>query len=379
MITIELDEVVETARRNTGLEDFGDEAFLAPLGVLIDSVNTEANLKDSGIEWERSDLVHALELRLQAHKFFAEYPEILGEPMTAPIVIVGPQRSGTSKLYRVVAADPQWTKLYTWQAMFPVPLGDGRPTASPDPRIAVAEEACKQFEWLQAAHEVDPRAPEMEAHIMNFAFMTNSPRRLVPTHQRYCETADHTPVYRWLNSMLQFVQWQNNVPARRWILKSPPHLLSLEALSQQYPDATLVMTHRHPVASVASMFKLVELAQGNTARSVDRGRIRDAWLRILSLNLQRFLEFRDAHGDGKWVDVPYSEVRNDSLKSVERIYQHAGAEVSQETIDAVQRWESENPQHKKGAHNYALQDYGLTADDVDREFAEYITRFGDLF
>ena len=83
--------------------------------------------------------------------------------------------------------------------------------------------------------------------------------------------------------------------------------------------------------------------------------------------------------DGKWVDVPYSEVRNDSLKSVERIYQHAGAEVSQETIDAVQRWESENPQHKKGAHNYALQDYGLTADNVDREFAEYITRFGDLF
>jgi Sulfotransferase family len=375
---ISFDEVVALACSTTGLDDFGDEAFREPLRVLVDALNREASLTDRAMESERGAIVRALEMRLRAEWFRSTFPEIDDEPITAPVVIVGPQRSGTSKLYRLIASDPQWTKLYTWQAMFPVPFGDGLPV-NPDPRLAAAEKACEELNWLQVAHEVDAHAPEMEAHILNLGFMTNSPTRIIPTHQRYCETADHTPVYRFLDQMLRFIQWQNDAPSKRWILKSPPHLLSLEELAKQYPDATLVMTHRHPVVSVASMLKLVELAQQNSAKVVDRDRIRDAWLRILTLNLERFLEFRDSHGDAMWVDVPYAELRGDSLTSVHRIYDHADAQMSSHTIASVSQWEQDNPQHKQGSFEYALEDYGLTEADVDREFADYIDRFGSMF
>ena len=102
-------------------------------------------------------------------------------------------------------------------------------------------------------------------------------------------------------------------PGKRWVLKSPPHLLSLDALVNVFPDAKLVMTHRHPRSSVGSMLKLVELAQRQFARKVDRDRIRDVWLRNLSLAIERFMDFRARHGDERFVHVAFRDFVTDPL------------------------------------------------------------------
>jgi hypothetical protein len=146
-----------------------------------------------------------------------------------------------------------------------------------------------------------------------------------------------------------------------------------------FPDATLVMTHRHPRTNVGSMLKLVELAQTRFAQVVDRDAIRDAWLRILTLNVERFLEFRDDGHQDDFVDITYPEVVHDSLTAVERIYAAAGAELTDQTVRAARAWEAEHPRGEGGVFEYDLADYGLTDDDVERAFAAYITRFGDRF
>ena len=234
--------------------------------------------------------------------------------------------------------------------------------------------------WLQPAHTLDARAPEMEALLLAGTFMLNAPTRIVPTHQKWCEDADYTDFYRHLRKMLQFLQWQVHAePGRRWILKSPPHLPNLRALTSVFPDASLVMTHRHPRTNVGSMLKLVELAQTRFAEVVDRDAIRDAWLRILTLNIERFLEFRDDGHQGDFVDVAYPEVLRDPLTAVERIYAAAGAAFTDDTVRAARTWEAEHPQGEGGVFEYDLADYGLTDDDIEREFAAYITRFGDRF
>jgi hypothetical protein len=139
------------------------------------------------------------------------------------------------------------------------------------------------------------------------------------------------------------------------------------------------MTHRHPKTNVGSMLKLVELAQTRFAEVVDRDAIRDAWLRILTLNVERFLEFRDDGHSDDFVDIGYPEVTHDSLTAVERIYAAAGVEFTDETVRAARAWDAEHPQGEGGIFEYDLADYGLTDDDIEREFAAYITRFGDRF
>lgn len=370
--------LIADARAETGLEHFGDDSFREPLEVLTEAIAGEADLCDDALASQRKELLRALTVQLRAQHYFDESPHIWREVVAPSIVIVGPQRSGTSKLFRMIAADPQWTKLYTWQALNPVPLTRDRVDA-PDPRISIAEAYVERMRWLRSAHEMDAHAPEMEAMLMSMGFMTNSPTRLVPSHQRYCDSADHRPVYRWLHQMLQFIQWQNGGPRRPWILKSPTHLPTLDALVEQYPSAMLVMTHRHPLTSVASMFKVVELATQNNARSVNRHAIRDMWLRILSKNLQRFLEVRDARGGARWIDISYRDVHANAVESVQREYRRIGVPFTAETEQMVRCWEADNPQYKAGTFSYKLEDYGLTENDIEREFAGYISRFGHLF
>ena len=375
----DIEDLIVEARTQAGTSNFGDESFREPLEILVRAIETEADLTDDAVKAQLAELVPQLVTRLKIHGFVDRFPEIVEQPIVAPVIIVGPQRSGTSKLFRLIAADPQWNVLLTWQALNPVPLTDER-LEGEDPRIAAAEEWVEKMKWMQPGHTLDARAPEMEAFLVAGSFMVNSPTRIVPTHRRYLESADYRPVYEYLKTQLQFLQWQTRAePGRRWILKSPTHLPNVAALAEVFPDATLVMTHRHPKVNVTSMLKLVELAQANYAKTVDRERIRDMWLRILSFNVQRFMEFSDAGGDRMVVHVSYPEVLHDSMAAVRRIYERAGAPVTAETEAKVATWEAEHPQHVKGDFTYDMADYSLSEADIEREFAVYIHRFHSMF
>ena len=371
--------LVADAQTEAGLVDFGPESFVDALEVLVESMEHEARLTPEGLSEQLEQSKRSLVTHLKMQDYLDRFPDILDEPIVAPVVIVGPQRTGTSKLFRLVAADPQWNVLTTWQALNLVPFGGERPDGR-DPRIDFAEEWVKEMSWLQPAHTFDARAPEMEALLLSDTFMLNAPTRIVPSHQTWLEGADYTGFYRHFRKMLQFLQWQVHAePGRRWILKSPPHLPNLRSLVSVFPDATLVMTHRHPKTNVGSMLKLVELAQTRFAEVVDRDAIRDAWLRILTLNIERFLQFRDDGHENDFVDVAYPEVVHDPLVAIERVYAAAGAELTDEAVRAVRGWDAAHPQGEGGVFEYELSDYGLTDADIEREFATYITRFGDRF
>ena len=63
--------------------------------------------------------------RLRAEKWLEQHPEILEEELYPVKLICGLQRTGTTKLHRLLAADPDNRTLYSWEAINPVPL-DGK-------------------------------------------------------------------------------------------------------------------------------------------------------------------------------------------------------------------------------------------------------------
>jgi hypothetical protein len=374
-----VDALVTEARRRTGLSDFGPNRFDAALEVMLAAAREEAGLTDEAFARHLQGNVRSLMMSLQMQDFFARHPEIEDQPVIAPVVIIGLQRTGTSKLFRNIAADPQWNVLYTWQALNPIPPPGWEP-GRPDPRLAEAEAWCEQQRHLAKAHLFEARAPEMEALLMAHSFMLNGGPFLAPSHQKWLETADFVPVYRQLRRQLQFLQWQNRAaPGRRWILKSPPHLMSLDALLEVFPDAKLVMTHRHPKSSVGSMFKLAELSQEPVAKRIDRPRIRDNWLRIMTQSIARFMRLRERVGAASVLDVRFRDLVGDPLPAIQRIYAFAGMPYTPETEAAVAAWHRGNPQHSEGKFEYSLTDYAITEDDIEQAFAPYIQQFSHLF
>jgi hypothetical protein len=193
------------------------------------------------------------------------------------------------------------------------------------------------------------------------------------------ETADYLPLYRQLKRQLQFLQWQNrSAPGRRWILKTPGHLYALDALRAVFPDAKLVMTHRHPRSSVGSMCKLVEITQQQVAKSVDRKVIGRTWLRIMSVSIGNFMRLHERGGVNAVINVSFRDLVGDPLPAIRRIYDFAGMAYTSETEEAAARWHADNPQHSEGKFEYDLADYGICEADIEAAFEGYLHAFASL-
>ena len=66
----------------------------------------------------------------------------------------------------------------------------------------------------------------------------------------------------------------------------------------------------------------------------------------------------------------------DPLAGVKEIYAHFGWEVTPQMMENMQRHIEENKQHKLGKHNYNLEDLGVSDEDIQEIFADFIEHFG---
>ena len=239
-----------------GLRDFGDESFREPLRVLIEAVVKEGKLSPEGLFAWQQRTVQLLTHRLRIQELIQRHPEILDEPIERPLIIVGLQRTGTTKLQNVLACDDKWNTPFLWEALFPVPFPDETP-GDPRPRIEAARA------WSKALYEAAPQAfaghamfaeePEEETFAVEISFRWTVPATFVtvPSYIRWVETHSAVPTYADLRRTLQVWQWQRGT-RRPWLLKAPWHIGFLDAILAVYPDADIVQTHRDPFDSVAS-------------------------------------------------------------------------------------------------------------------------------
>ncbi len=381
---MELSEVVllDTARRETGLERFGDESFLPALRALLDALDTEAGLNAFGrqVAWGRT--LGSLKNRLWTQACFEAHPVIAQQPLQAPLVIVGPHRSGTTRLHRMLAMDPQFRHLATWEGMNPAPRRLAAGVEVADSRAVRRREA---EDALQMRHRMYPEAfrmhamhadwPEEEMLLLNHSFCSFSALGLydIPGYSRWFKQADTRAAYQYMARQMQLVSWARPeaAPAEApWLLKNPQHMMELPALLATFPDARLIFTHRDPVKTVGSVISLMwHFAARHTDRPCLAG-IRDTWLDFCEEAARRCIEARGSIPARQQLDVHYDEMNRDWRGVMRRIYEFAGLDFSRETELAMAEWlsGSEREAHHVG-HRYALEEFGVTADEVDRRMS----------
>ena len=130
------------ARDATGLDDFGDDGWREPMRIFVRSLEEEADLHLLGRILTRNEIVRVLVNRLEVHAALEANPEIVQEPVNAPVLIVGTGRSGTSILHELLAQDPAHRVARTWELLHPCPPPE-RATYTSDPRIAAADQGTR--------------------------------------------------------------------------------------------------------------------------------------------------------------------------------------------------------------------------------------------
>src|SRR5437763_8600940 len=93
-----INDVLEAACRDSGLDDFGVDSFREGLGILIESLSTEADLNPVGEFIVHDLIVKSLKNRLQIEEWYRRHPEIDDEVIERPLIGLGLPRTGSTAL-----------------------------------------------------------------------------------------------------------------------------------------------------------------------------------------------------------------------------------------------------------------------------------------
>lgn len=370
--------MVAAAKKKSGLQDFGDEWFLQPLSVLVDAINKEAELTPFGKLVQKGRLESALVTRLRVQELLKQHPEIRDVNIEKIILIAGLQRTGTTTLHRLIAADPKVRSLMSWEALNPVPLPNEVP-GNPKKRIQQAKIAERGLAYLSpeffAIHPVEFDAPEEDVLLLDLCFMSQAPEATmhVPGYAAWLERQDHTPAYEYLRTLLKILTWQQ--PARNWVLKTPHHMEYLDIILKVFPEATIVQTHRDPQKTMGSFCSMVAHGRGVFSDQVDAKEVAQHWVRKVRRLMERSIEVRASAPEKHFIDVSYYDLLKDPLAAVQRIYELAGIEFNEATAQAIANTQQRNVQHRYGKHVYHLADFDLSHDEIENQFGFYRQRY----
>jgi hypothetical protein len=371
-----VDELIDRAHERTGLDDFGDGAMWEGLDVLIASLNGEAELNDVGRQAFTDSIVDNLANRLRVTDWIARHPRLLQSPVERPVIIIGPMRTGTTLLSRLLHQDPGFRSLMKWEALDSVPPPKTATFLS-DPRIARAERGQRILRALNpeiyAAHESRSDAPTECIEILTQdykSFLWESAR--IPTYAAWLRDCDYTSAYVYHRRVLQLLQ--SHAPGR-WSLKSPAHRLAIDVVADTYPDAIFIETHRDPVTVAASTCSLVWLTSRILTDADHRRYIAEHWIDVIEQMSERVNAFRDRHGDERFLDLHYAELLVDPIAAVRRVYDFIGRELTGDVEAAMRAYLAANPQGKHGKHVYVLEDLYLDRDELESRFAAHAARY----
>jgi hypothetical protein len=338
------EELLEAARAQTGLDDFGDESFREGLERLTRSLRTEAKLSSLGELALPHLLTNLLSQRLQIEDWYRRHPEIDDEPIVAPLIGLGLPRTGSTALSCLLAEDPNARSLVRWQASWPCPPPST--VEGPDPRIAQAEaEAAMQQELsprLASLVPSSPTGPEECQDLMGLTFRSHYFQAFahIPSYSEWLLDADLSSTYAYERRALKLLQW--GAPAKPWRLKCPSHLLWLEHLDGAFPDARFVMTHRDPTEVMVSEADDYAEVQRQFADEIDRPYLGRLNVEHWSAAMERIVAFRDAHGDDRFFDMDFRAVQADPIGEVRRLYDWLGEPVTDEFEAGMERWWAEH-------------------------------------
>ncbi len=361
LVPLRAEELMATARNNTGFDDFGSDEWLEGFHVFLEALDQEADLHLLGRLMTRSDILRWLEARLGIEAAYAQHPEIDDEVIEQPVIVTGLPRAGTSILFELLAQDSQFGSPRNWEMMFPYPPPE---TASynSDPRIERCQHLVTQWSRVvptyAAMHEMGANIPNECIVAMSCTFLTeNLPGQYqIPGYNEWFYQQDLDYAYTYYRRMLKLLQWRN--PRRHWLLKAPSHLGNLPVLFRTFPDARVVITHRDPIVAQASVTNLLgTLYWMRSSQPFDAGAFENLMTPeagAARLDAVVTLLETAAVPTAQIHNFLYAQLVEQPLPALETLYRDMGLELEPTALRAMANYLQQKPQGKFGRHQYSI-------------------------
>lgn len=375
-IKLNADDLLHKAKQKTSLNDFGKGNIHETLTRLIDAINNEAQMHPFGRFITKERILGILQNRLRLEDFIKRHPAIENIEIKNPLIITGLQRTGTTRLHRLLAAHPQLRSLSSWEALSPVPFPNDEKNKK---RIHFAKTAEKALRFMSpdffAIHPVEFEAPEEDVLLNEMTFLSavSEATMYVPSFVKWVSKQDPVIPYQYMKRVLKVLQWQN--PKEHWVLKTPEHLGQMHTIQKVFPDAKVIHTYRDPLKVIPSFSSMLYHSNRIFSDEVNAVRLARHWMNKDVKMLKDAMKFWQANPSFPVLHISYTDMVKDYQKELKKIADFAQINWTNAEQEAVTQIDNLNKQHKYGIHKYSLDQFNLTKQEVQNNFDFYYKEF----
>jgi hypothetical protein len=380
-VTFSEADVLNYAREKTGLSDFGPDDFHIRLNMLLTEWNGDPGISNIHRHTLLGYVNRYAVNRLLIQDMLKKHPEIHDEVIEKPIIVAGLPRSGTTHMVNILAADQRLRSLPLWEAYEPLSLpGEPMLPNGVDPRYQRCADAWAQLKanvpLLAAMHPMEPDHTQEELELMgpDFASYNFEWISVVPKWRDHYYATDQTPHYEYLKTALKMLQWIRG--PKRWVLKCPQHLEQLPVLKKVFPDATVVITHRDPVAVIQSTVTMNGYTQRFYRNVVEPEKLIAYWTDRIEHLLRACVKDRAIWPERQSFDSYFHEFMADDMGQIERIEAKAGLQMTPAVRAQIEQFLEDHPRGKEGRVIYNLtRDFGVEPEELRKRFQFYFDAF----
>jgi hypothetical protein len=307
--------------------------------------------------------------------------------VTEPVFVLGPPRSGTTFLHRVLAQDPRLTTFSTWEALFAPSVTQRRfwlALGAVDRRVG--RPLGRLLAWLErrllggldAVHATHLDAPEedylaftpvMACFILVLPFPLAEPLWRLGRFDRDLEADRRARLMGYYRGILQRHLYVHGAD-KRLLSKNASFGGLAGSLLATFPDARILCCMRDPLESVPSQLSSIRpgVALFDSERAAaDLGeRLLDA----LAFHHENLLRVLAPLPPERRVFLPMSTLGADLAHTLRSAYRRLGLVMTPELAAVLEREEAAARRYAT-RHRYSLDALGLDAGAIRARFAAY--------
>lgn len=346
----EKDYFMEKAiRKAGGLNNWGDPEFVSGLKALLASIKQLPSTHFIGQITLHSLIIRSLINRLRFIELLQKDTKNEVQ-LNAPIIITGLSRSGTTFLQRLMAFDNRHYAFPLWELLDPYKnhgLFDLRRNKT-NMEIILKNVLLPE---LDKKHYTRADTKEECILLLANSFHSQLFTDIAPLagYLDWYINEDREYAYREYRDQLKILQSFHR--GKRLVLKAPSHLGSLEDLIKYIPDAIIIQTHRNPDECINSLCSLRQTLFKMVEGEIDNQEILREVLQLFDSETKKNLDFHKKYSD-RVISVSYKELTSKPMEILTGIYSKMNYEWTENMNNCMKQYIAENPQNRRGKHNY---------------------------
>lgn len=350
-----------------------DGVIIKAVNKFIENVNAN-NLNPSTIFFIKSEVNRTISNRKKIFQHFNTIPSLKKIKLSNLIFIIGLPRTGTTELQKMFSLLDSHRVLQLWELQYPTSFFEGSDA------VKKAKRRTKKYSFLQNfskpeqkyIHPVETEHPDECFRLLfnSFTSIAVSSALGLDDYEKWVLQTDMLETYKEYKDQLKIL-FQTE-PDKNLILKAPEHLWNLDTLTEVFPKARFIMTHRDPLKSIASYSSMISMFRRTAYKKPNFEKLGLYVTNVFQQGLSSAYRVRkQIQTKSEFIDVHCDDINNSQIKTFMNICKELNININNKSLKKLKEYVAKKTMVPTLSHGYIYKNYGIDKKLIKDKFKFY--------